>query len=80
MKGPGIATVQFKNCGEDKVVLSVDGNKLAESTTLDVSHAFVVGTTANVNLKAEGTAAMINVIQVKMHCTGGLWVGIVQGG
>ena len=74
IKGPGVAMVEFNNCGADKVTLSVDGSAMADSTDAPVSQAFAVGNTASVELQA-GDGAAINVIKVTMHCTGGLWVG-----
>ena len=74
MKGPGVAMVQFNNCGTGKVTLSVDDSAMADSSDVSVSQAFAVGNTATVKLQA-GDGAVINVIKVTMHCTGGLWVG-----
>ena len=75
MKGPGVAMVQFNNCGDGTVTLSVDGRAIAYSAKGDdVSQAFAVGNTATVELQADDSA-VINVIKVTMHCTGGRWVG-----
>lgn len=74
----------FINCGGEgngnEVVLSVDGKQILPASQDNaiynaITSAFVVGDTAEVKLEAKGPDAVINVIKVAMHCTGGRWVG-----
>ena len=85
MKGPGIATVSFGNCGKSgAVILSVGGKEVArvESGQGQVPRAFKIANTAEVQLTTEGANAVISVSKVVIHCIGGrrAGVGAVQCG
>ena len=82
MKGPGVVTLGFGNCGTDgSVLVRVDGVEKAQAASgKQLVTAFEIGDTAEVKLESEpGTKAVISVVKVVVQCTGGRWAGAGAG-
>merc|ERR1719201_1046106 len=72
MKGPGVVTLGFGNCGTDgSVIVRVGGVEKAQAASgKQLVTAFEIGDTAEVKLESEpGTKAVISVVKVVVQCT-----------
>ena len=82
MKGPGVVTLGFGNCGaEGSVIVYKDdvGQARAAGGESSVT-AFEIGDTALVKLESTpGSNAIIRVVKVVVHCTGGRRTGAGAG-
>ena len=74
MKGPGVVTLGFGNCGAGgDVTVSKDGVEKARAASgKQLVTAFEIGDTAEVKLEST-SKAVISVVKVVVQCTGGRW-------
>ena len=82
MKGPGVVTLGFGNCGTDgSVIVYKDSVKKAQAASGEqLVTAFEIGDTAEVKLESTpGSKAVISVVKVVVQCTGGRRAGAGAG-
>ena len=80
MKGPGVVTLGFGNCGTGgDVTVSKDGVEKARAASgKQLVTAFEIGDTAEVKLEST-SKAVISVVKVVVQCTGGHRAGASAG-